>query len=269
MHWILEKLTDNINKSGQDKALIALVDILASRNISHSFHQIIPFIGEACPPINENIKNAICIGPYSMRFLCKKNKLFPGVFDIEEFNFAIQKEKWGEEMLNYDSVITSFNTLEKLSNEKLFFARPIDDSKCFAGNIFTGKDLNEWKKNILNLDSYGDNNGDLNGNTLIQISSVKDILEEYRFWIVEGNIITYSLYKKGNKVITSADVNSDVIDYVKKIISIWEPHKAFVLDVARLKEGFKVIEINTLNAAGFYKANLESIVDALEKSFTV
>lgn len=30
MHWILEKLTDNIDKSGQDKALIALFDILVS-----------------------------------------------------------------------------------------------------------------------------------------------------------------------------------------------------------------------------------------------
>lgn len=30
MPWILEKLTDNIDKSGQDKALIALVDILVS-----------------------------------------------------------------------------------------------------------------------------------------------------------------------------------------------------------------------------------------------
>lgn len=28
MHWILEKLTDNINKSGQDKALIDIVDTL-------------------------------------------------------------------------------------------------------------------------------------------------------------------------------------------------------------------------------------------------
>lgn len=268
MHWILEKITENIHKSAQDAAQVALAEILKDKGLPHSFHQIIPFSGELYPALPESVKNAICIGPYSMRHSAKANGLYPGVMDIEDLDFVVQKDKWGEEMLNADSRVICFNNLEKLPEDSLYFVRPVDDSKCFAGNVFTGSVLNVWKDNVQALDKHGDNYGALNGKTLLQLSSVKDIKEEYRFWIVEGNIAAYSLYKRNGKVFTSKDIDDKAISYTKDMIRLWMPNDAFVIDIAKTSQGFKIVEINTLNAAGFYEANLESLVDALERAFS-
>lgn len=267
MHWILEKPTQNINKTSQDLAQEKLVAILEEKGISFTLHKVIPFTGYLSPSIQDNIKNAICIGPYSMRHSAKEHGLYPGVFDIEHFDFVIQKQKWEKEMLNFDSVITSFNQLNDLNENKDYFVRPIDDSKCFAGNVFNGASINEWKSNVIALDENGDNHGALNGNTLLQFSSVKDITAEYRFWIVKGQVVAHSIYKKNGKVFCCEQVKNNVVDYVKGVIEIWQPNEAFVIDIADTSEGLKIVEINTLNAAGFYHANIENIVDALEANF--
>lgn len=267
MHWILEKPTQNINKTLQDLAQEKLASLLKEKGIPFSFHRVIPFTGHLSPAIDLNTRNAICIGPYSMRHSAKEHGLYPGVFDIEHFDFVIQKQKWGKEMLNFDSIITSFNQLNDLNENKDYFIRPVDDSKCFAGNVFNGASINEWKSNVIALDENGDNHGTLNGNTLLQFSSVKDIIAEYRFWIVKGQVVAHSIYKKNGKVFCSEKVNNDVLDYVKGVIETWQPNEAFVIDIADTSEGFKIVEINTLNAAGFYHANIENIVDALEANF--
>lgn len=267
MHWILEKPTDNINKTSQDLAQEKLIAVLKKKGITFSFHKVIPFIGHLSPSIKDNIKHAICIGPYSMRHSAKEHRLYPGVFDIEHFDFVIQKQKWGHEMLNSDSVITNFNQLNDLNEDKDYFVRPVDDSKCFAGNVFNGASINEWKRNVITLDENGDNYGSLTGNTMLQFSSVKKIKSEYRFWIIKGKIITYSLYKKNGEVFCSNNINDNVIEYVKEVVDIWQPNEAFVIDIADTPEGFKIIEINTVNAAGFYHADIENIVDALENNF--
>jgi hypothetical protein len=45
----------------------------------------------------------------------------------------------------------------------------------------------------------------------------------------------------------------------------WQPQRAFVLDVAETADGPKIVEINTLNSAGFYAADIQRIVLALEE----
>jgi hypothetical protein len=48
------------------------------------------------------------------------------------------------------------------------------------------------------------------------------------------------------------------------VIAIWQPLEAFVLDVCETQHGFRIVEINTINSAGFYAADIQNIVMALE-----
>ena len=48
----------------------------------------------------------------------------------------------------------------------------------------------------------------------------------------------------------------------------WRPAEAFVLDVCDTPDGIKVVEINTINSAGFYAADVQKLVFALENAFT-
>ena len=48
------------------------------------------------------------------------------------------------------------------------------------------------------------------------------------------------------------------------ITSAWQPARAWVLDVCETDEGMKIVEINTINSAGFYAANVTDLVLSID-----
>lgn len=281
MHWIIQ--TDLFQEAGWR----ALVDTLERFNIPHSIHKVIPFVGEILPDANPD-GPVICIGAYSLRHLAKKKGWTPGVFDLEPFDFEIQKVHWGKHMLNYDAKVSRFedavfpfysvcsahietdpncNTCKIGSYADEMFIRPVLDSKSFAGSLFTAEDFYDWKRKIVVLEhDYGNT---VDKDTVIQMCPLKTIYAEYRYWIVKGEIVTKSLYKRGDKVMYSSDVDPRFDDYVKDRIAEWQPLDAFVIDVCNTSQGIKIVEINTLNSSGFYAGDMQKLVIALEDAFGV
>jgi hypothetical protein len=274
MHWVLQ---ENLFKETEWENLVGTLERF---NIPYSVHKVIPFIGELMPPFHskcpiDNYKNVICFGSYSMRQAAQANEWTPGVYDLEPFNFEIQMEHWGDLMLNADSKVVPFKDVEF---DDIAFVRPIEDSKVFAGGIFDWKEFKTWQHNVCDLEEdYGNS---LSKNTLVQVCNPKKIYSEYRFWIVNQQIVTASLYKRGGKVIYSSDVDSRFYGFVNMVLKTknretdittsmvntgWRPHDAFVIDVCETPDGIKIVEINTINAAGFYAANVQDIVIALEE----
>lgn len=49
------------------------------------------------------------------------------------------------------------------------------------------------------------------------------------------------------------------------MIEIWQPARAFVIDIALTQESYKIVEINCINSAGFYAADVSKIVNAIQK----
>jgi hypothetical protein len=109
------------------------------------------------------------------------------------------------------------------------------------------------------------------------ISSVKTIISEYRMFIVDGKVVTGSMYKRGNQVIANEYVEPLVYEFTQKMVDEWQskvdcrlipevrvPAKAFVIDIAVTPFGMKVIEINNINSAGFYDADVQKIIMAIE-----
>lgn len=255
MHWILwEKLLEE--PKGQE-----FIRVLDAMQLPYSIHKIIPFVGELSPEPILSSNQAICFGPYSMRHYAKKHNLIPGVFDLEPFDFNEQKKHWGHEMLNYDSQIFAFKDAQPVA--EIFFTRPIEDSKSFAGQIMNKRDFLEWRDKVCRLnDDYGQ--GTIKPHDIIQISPLKDILAEYRTFVVDSKVVTASLYKRGNKIFyEEIDSSHEAWQYAQQMADIWQPHTAFCLDVALTQEGYKIVEINTMNSAGFYHCNMGKIVSAL------
>lgn len=259
MHWILQ---DNIFN---EEAFDQLEKTLARLDLSYSIHKVIPFIGELSPEPNLSTDNVICIGSYSMRHYAKVKGWNPGVFDLEPFDFAVQLINWEDHMLNADSVITTFENAVFAHPE--MFIRPVEDSKVFAGMVIGRSEFNEWREKVCNLE---DNHGtSLTKSTWIQVSPIKKIYSEHRFWIVKGQIVSASTYKTGNRVAYSPLPESIYHEFVRDRVSEWQPHDAFVIDVADTPNGIKVIEINTLNSCGFYACDIQRLVMALEEAFSV
>ncbi|MDF2435397.1 MAG: hypothetical protein JWP44_5028 [Mucilaginibacter sp.] len=263
MHWILQ------TNMFQEKEWENLVACLERFKIPYSVHKVIPFIGELIPPAEPQQDKVVCFGSYSMRHTAKAMGWNPGVYDLFDQNFNVQMNHWKKDMLNADSIVCAFKDAAIVEPA---FIRPIDDSKYFAGRVFDPEEFNTWQHGIcLMEEDYGNS---LTKDTLIQLCKPKVIYSEYRHWIVDRRIVTKSLYKRGDRVIYSSDVDIRFDRFVAQLIhnysismigrSGWEPHRAYVLDVCETPDGIKIVEINTINSAGFYAGNVQDIVMALE-----
>ncbi|BBB65951.1 hypothetical protein UNDYM_1698 [Undibacterium sp. YM2] len=259
MHWVIQ---NNIfSETGWDQ----LLETIDRFGLSHSVHKVVPFIGELEPPAVIEHDNVICIGSYSMRHVAKRNGWAPGVFDLFEQDFEQQLKHWGEHMLNAGSVISSF--AEAVFTEDLMFIRPTNDSKYFAGRVFSREEFETWQKKVCDLKL--DDGSSLTPQTLIQVMKPIAIYCEARFWVIKGRIITKSIYKRGDRVIYSSEVDDSFAHYVEERIREWQPHEAFVIDVCDTEMGLKIVEINTLNSSGFYAGDVQKLVLALEEAFSV
>lgn len=211
--------------------------------------------------LNQEKEIMVC-GGHKLNLISQKNNWKPGMYQNENFNFLSWKQNFGSEnLLNGDAIVKKLN---EVNNDDIkmnhFFVRPIEDSKSFSGKIFDKQFFFEWQKNILENKA----SSILVGETEILLSPLKNIYSETRFFIINGEIITQSIYKLGNQVYFNETVDSQTTAFAHEMIKKWQPHDAYVLDVAQIEEGYKIIEINTINAAGFYNADVTKIVFYLD-----
>jgi len=258
MHWILQ---DHFISEPGRSALIAALDRFG---ISYSVHTVVPKVGELLPEPALTHQNVICIGSYSLRAAVAGNGWTPGLFDIFAQDFEQLRAHWGNHLLNFSSVVCPLK--EAVFTEESMFVRPTNDSKYFSGRVFTRLEFAAWKRSICDSDS---NHGtSLSPETRIQLSMPVTIFAEHRFWVVKGQLITHSVYKRGGQVTHSSDADQRLFQFVEERIGEWMPHETFVLDVCDTPDGIKIVEINTLNSSAFYAADVQRLVMALEDAYT-
>jgi len=259
MHWILQ------NNLFNEKGYQTLLDTLERFSLPYTIHKVVPFVGELLPEPMLDTKNVICMGSYSLRHSAKRYGWNPGVFDLESFDFTIQKEKWGNHMLNFGAVVCRFD--EVVFTEDEMFIRPIHDSKAFPGVVETADEFYAWQRDVKALNLNPDFINPLTDDTLVMVCPPKNIYSEHRFWVVKGQVVTSSTYKTGQRVHYQPIIDERFQWYAEERIAEWQPHDAFVIDIAETGAGLKVVEINTLNSCGFYSADIQSLVMALENNF--
>lgn len=257
MHWVLQ------NDVFHEVGWAALRDALERLGLPYSVHKVVPFVGELVPKAEPREARVICMGSYSMRHVAQREGWLPGVFDLEPFDFPEQLRHWGLHMLNADSRVVRFGDAAFTADEH--FVRPVSDSKVFAGKVMTREEFEPWQHSVCALKE--DDGSTMSADTLVQLATPRVIHAEYRCWVVKGEVATASLYKRGQRVFSSADVPDAALAYARARVAEWQPLEAFVLDVCETSDGPKVVEINTLNAAGFYAADVQRLVIALERAF--
>jgi len=237
----------------------AMLETLERFAIPHSFHRVVPFVGELEPPPEPHSPEVICFGSYSMRHYATKMGWNPGVFDLASSDFVVQRQHWGDAMLNADSEVVAFKDVA-FTGER--FIRPIEDTKAFTGAIFDSHKFADWQRRVIDLGE--DIGSSLTGATLVQVSTPKSIHAEIRCWMIEGRAVTASAYKQGDRVFYSDVVDRRFTDYAEGLAAAWSPEKAFCLDVCDTDDGMRIVEINTINSAGFYAADMQKLVMALD-----
>lgn len=258
MHWILQN--GFLSESGWNVLIITLERF----DVDYSIHSVVPKTGELIPSPSLEHQNVICIGSYSMRHAAAKHGWEPGVFDLFAQDFEQQRMHWGCHLLNFNSVVCALEDAQ--FTEEQMFVRPTNDSKYFSGRVFTADEFATWQRTI--CDPLANHRTSLTPSTQIQLSKPIVIYAEYRFWVVKGELITRSLYKRGSQVVYASDVDERLALFVRERIEEWAPHETFVMDICDTADGMKIVEINTLNSSGFYAADVQRLVLALEAAYT-
>jgi hypothetical protein len=256
MQWILQEFEDT-------RKLAKTLDIM---NISYTWHKVIPFVGDLIPePEIPDVDKVILFGSYTLWRYANARNLFPGVFRIEPF---VHEKAWHPYLLNgADAWFMSVREIEEnlKSSEKLWFLRPVSDSKEEPGKIRSASEIRNLARKVLSLSKEEIPNGSLRHDTKLMLSEPVHILKEWRIWIVRGKVVTYSLYKENEKVIYRYEIDEDALEFAERMASLNTDYAiAYVMDICRTEEGLNLLETNCINAAGFYAADLQNLVSAIE-----
>lgn len=269
--WVVQ------NNLYNEAGYVRFIDALKRLGMNYEIVKPVPFTNILLPgdfdSMTQNVEDVdepqfdttqkiIAMGATSLSRISKAKGWSPGTYLNDNFHFPVWRDGFGnDQILSDDAVvgkITDFVGFNKWDN---VFIRPTRDTKAFSGMVLSKYDLQDWilQHSILEEQELVP----LHKNTEIILASAKKIYAECRIFAINSHIVTASMYKHGSLVRSNADVDSRFIDYAADRIRDWKPAKAFVIDVADTPKGLKIIEINCINSAGFYAADVQKIIMGL------
>ena len=145
MHWILQQ---DLFKEAE---WANLVGALERCGLPYSVHKVVPFVGDLVPPAEVASGKVVCFGSYSLRHAARAAGWTPGVYDLDDSDFEVQRARWGAHMLNAASVVVRFADA-RFPTAASYFVRPIRDSKVFAGQIVDDQaEFYAWQHRVFAL----------------------------------------------------------------------------------------------------------------------
>jgi hypothetical protein len=197
-------------------------------------------------------------GTYALGRLARQRGWSPGALDDRLMGFDACLAGWGKAMLNAQGVIGTVRDVTVPATD--FFARPVEDSKAFSGQTFTPESFATWRAAVLAKTEPGM----LHADTALLVAPLRTIFREHRFFVVGRKVIAGSVYKQGGQLFVSPNVDEEALTFAQAQVRRWKPADHFVIDVATVEDGHRIVEVNGLNVSGFYAANVGDIVMAVE-----
>lgn len=144
-----------------------------------------------------------------------------------------------------------------LTFPKDMFIKPSKDQKAFSPGILeAGSTVESFIKSQHFEDFFLDE--------ILIAAPVKEIYSEYRFFVVDGRVITGSMYKMNGQLLIKEDVPPIIFDCAKEYAKLYHPDKIFTMDLADTPEGIKIVEYNCWNASGLYATDAQKIFFAVQ-----
>lgn len=141
-------------------------------------------------------------------------------------------------------------------NEDVLFVRPDTNSKIFTGDVF-GK---EEYQSIYQ--------GSMEPTTMLVVARPQKVTREWRVLMVNGKIITGSLYKKDGDLCHQEDLPPDE-SWIRRCwsqgYSLYPGPKMIHMDIAEDQNGnLGLLELSSVNSAGIYGMDVEKFVGAIQ-----
>lgn len=220
---------------------------LAKMGLGHVFYNFKGPLGSKRQLLD--IDAGACVvsrGSINMVRALSKRWIPGGYCPLEELRCQSYYPYWGEYLLNSDhvmmlasEVIRRIDELHKNFGGNGLFVRPDDAAMIFKGMVLTDRNcgiLHYYKKE------------------LCVVSSVKQIEQEFRYFVVKGRIIAGGMFMEGGKV-RFGDSTSQATAKAEEIIASiphYSPSPAYSIDVCKSGGNHYLVEVNSMSCAAFY-----------------
>lgn len=107
---------------------------------------------------------------------------------------------------------------------------------------------------------------ELNKETEVWISEPKKIKREWRLFVVDNQIISASRYmNEGELNQSEEDIPEGMMQFATERIFEYRIEDIYVMDIAEIENEYKLIECNCFNGTGFYKHDIERVIQSVNK----
>ena len=157
-------------------------------------------------------------------------------------------------LLNSDARYIDYSRIKNYEFTKETFIKPSRDLKSFNGGvIYAGETIQNY------IARTGYHSPNIKTEKIV-VSDIKEIQEEYRFFMHENKILGCSRYMLDSEVNPSDFVPENIKDCALEYAELYNPAELYVMDLAVTLEGIKIVEYNCWNASGFYHSNIRDII---------
>ncbi len=260
MHWLLQH---NLSTDEQRQEYVDALDAIKPLGATWSFIKLIPFAGDVIPDDDYTGKKVFALGSTSLIAGAKKRGWNPGVIFNENFRYEAWIKNLKGDMLNHDGVISRFADAKV---DIKSFIRPCEDLKAFTGQVITSDELIDWQKRTADGE-ISTRALQLSSDTPVLVAPMKNILREWRFFVVNKKVITGSQYRTMYGKDVTPNVDADVYAYAQDVVNLWQPANCYALDVGETKDGLSVVEINCFNGSGIYACDMAKAFAAVENFY--
>ena len=183
-------------------------------------------------------------------------------FDYDNFNYETSV-KHRSDMLNDDIILSASEVIPMLESSTVdtWFIRPALDLKHFSGQVIDRTECITWLKDAMQCASSG--SYQINNDLKIVLAVPKNIQAEWRWFIVNGKIVSGAMYRCRGQLVKIRELDKEVIDEAQKLADGWLPHRNCVMDTALVDDKLSVVEFNCINGSGFYGHDVNIIFKEL------
>lgn len=176
--------------------------------------------------------------------------------DPERFDQAYYSQLGLPLVNNKSSFLNMADSLD-LTFDNPMFIKPSSDLKAFNGGIIQPfETISEFIHRTPRQHGWE--------TELFLASPVKDIHSEYRFFIVNDEVVTGSRYMVEGTVSPDVNIPEDVLKKAIELAKVYCPDIVFTMDLALLKNGeIEIMEYNCFNTSGTYFADMPKLFERL------
>jgi hypothetical protein len=251
------RLTWIVQANMRDRRLLAQVEAALDRRGEDVLRvELVPFSREVpVLPFAAEQRKVICFGASFVPRVAIETTWRPGIyFAPETFRWSVMAEHWRGLMFTPDGVVTTAcEALGELDASGPRFVRPDADSKLFDGGCYA--DASELRTAL----------GSADRSVAVVMGSARAVDAEWRTFIVDGQIVEASEYRRAGSPSLHRGAPPRVLDLVDEALARWSPAVATCIDVASSGEHFGIVEANCINAARLYAADADVVVSAISE----